>query len=156
MKQTIRAFSLGLLTAAIIIGVTYWIESPAANSSTSATSTEDSIEAIQKEGYFVYQENKNLEIEKLEGQLTNLQTQQDNQESDETQQQEVITTNVSIESGMTLQEIADVLVDNGIINDGEAFITYVEDNDLSTSIQIGEFTLSNQMKISDIAKLITN
>ncbi|UOQ86013.1 endolytic transglycosylase MltG [Gracilibacillus salinarum] len=155
MKQTIRAFSLGLLTAAILIGVIYWIESPSANSSSAAASTEENIKAVQQEGYFVYQENKEQKIERLEDELANIQTKQDSQVADETEEQ-VITANVTIESGMSLQEIADALVENKLINDSEAFITYLEDNNLTTSIQIGEFSLNNQMKMSDIAKLITN
>ncbi|MDX8045982.1 hypothetical protein SH601_08270 [Gracilibacillus sp. S3-1-1] len=154
MKVIIRAFSLGLLTASVIIGATYYLDKPEQETPTTSPSIDESIQTLQDNGYFVYDNDLEVKVDELEQEIESLQEVEDNREvTDENAAHEEVT--IAIEEGMTMPDITDFLVDHQLISDTEQFVTYLESNDLTRYIQIGEFTLNSSMTIEEIASAIT-
>ncbi|MGN8645484.1 hypothetical protein ACTNEO_07380 [Gracilibacillus sp. HCP3S3_G5_1] len=156
MKQIIRSFSLGLLTAAVIIGVTYFIDKPEPVQTTALPSLDESIQEVENNGYYVFDEDLEAKIEAVEQELASLQMVNDQLEAAaqaEEEATEEIT--ISIESGMTMPEIIDLLNENGLISDQDEFITYLEENEMSGYIQTGEFTLQSDMAVEELVTILT-
>ncbi|SFC39229.1 YceG-like family protein [Bacillus sp. OV322] len=63
---------------------------------------------------------------------------------------------LEIKSGMTTEDISNLLAANKIIKDKKQFEDYMEKNHLSGRIQIGTYVLTSFMQLSQIAKTITN
>ncbi|MFD0048342.1 hypothetical protein ACFVHQ_03205 [Actinomycetes bacterium NPDC127524] len=63
---------------------------------------------------------------------------------------------LEIKSGMTTEDISNLLAANKIIKDKKQFEDYMEKNHLSGRIQIGTYVLTSVMQLSQIAKTITN
>jgi YceG-like family len=62
---------------------------------------------------------------------------------------------LTIKPGMNPDSIATILEKQGIINEKNAFTEYIEKNNLSTKVQLGEYVLTKNMSIQQIAKTIT-
>ncbi|QST01937.1 endolytic transglycosylase MltG [Pontibacillus sp. ALD_SL1] len=62
---------------------------------------------------------------------------------------------MSIQEGMVPEDISQALAENNIIKDAEAFRQYLTENEFSRYIQIGEYTVVDQMSFLEIAKIIT-
>ncbi|MFD1363050.1 hypothetical protein [Lentibacillus salinarum] len=175
MKQTIRSFAFGLLTAGIIVlGAFYF----AGESQTGAEEipTEDMIEIVESEGYHVLTEseyiavsvesdnendsgdNKNEENEDASGsgETDENNDAADNEEDDTNDEDEPTTYTLTIESGVAPSEISQTLEENDIIDDADALTQYLEDEDYSELVQLGEFELSSDMDHHGIAETITN
>ncbi|WP_208585912.1 endolytic transglycosylase MltG [Gracilibacillus suaedae] len=164
MKQIIRAFSLGLLVAAVIIGVTYYVEKPEQAQSTSSPTIDDSIKLVEDDGYYVYEENLESKVSQLEQEIEELQQNTNNDpeeptdelgEQTEEAEEEGEETTITIESGMTMPEIVALLDENELIVDENAFISYLEENELTRYIQIGEFNLHRGMSVEELTNIIT-
>lgn len=155
MKQLIRGFSIGLFTATLIAGIVYLLED-----NTTATSSEK-IEFLQDSGYYIYEEDMSQKVNSLEEQLAlkeESETEPSAAEEESNGQsgaEEANYQTISIEPGMTLTDIVNILTEEQIISDEEAFIRYLEENELSRYIQVGEFTLHDQMDIEEAASILT-
>lgn len=62
---------------------------------------------------------------------------------------------LSIESGATPVTISRDLKEAGIIANERDFINYLEDHKLSSKIQVGQYTVTSGMTLSEIAEIIT-
>lgn len=155
MKQLIRGFSIGLFTAAILLGVIYFTDTEQMNSSTA-----DTVNALEEDGYFVYEQNMAEQVNNLEEKIIELENEEEAQfnndqveENAETEDLESVT--ITIEPGMSIQEIINLLTEEEILTDEEAFINYLQEQETSRYIQVGEFTLHKQMNPEEIAAIIT-
>ncbi|TFJ94112.1 endolytic transglycosylase MltG [Lentibacillus salicampi] len=181
MKQIIRSFAFGLLAAGIILLGVFYV---AGDSQTEADDipTEDLIEIVESEGYHVLTESEyisvSVESEGNTGENTDSdngdneeqqQTASDETETDEdsgnTNEQEnsseadedkATTYKLTVESGVAPSEISQTLEENDIIDDADAFTTYLEDEGYSELVQLGEFELSSDMDHNEIAETLTN
>ncbi|WP_018933857.1 endolytic transglycosylase MltG [Gracilibacillus lacisalsi] len=166
MKQIIRAFSLGLFVAAVIIGVTYYVEKPEQAQSTSTPTIEDSIKLVEDNGYYVYEDDLESKVTQLEQEIEEFQQDRNSEseeptddlddqteESDTEEEGEEIT--ITIESGMTMPEIVALLDENELISDQDAFLSYLEENELSRFIQTGEFNLHREMSVEELTNTLT-
>ncbi|QKY71637.1 hypothetical protein Len3610_07500 [Lentibacillus sp. CBA3610] len=63
---------------------------------------------------------------------------------------------MTVESGVAPSEISQTLEENDIIDDADAFTEYLEDEDYSQLVQLGEFELSSDMDHNEIAETLTN
>lgn len=61
---------------------------------------------------------------------------------------------VTVKEGMVSQDVAKLLKDKGVVKDENKFVKYMEDNNISQSMQIGTFELSNDMSFDDIGKAL--
>ncbi|WP_112181317.1 MULTISPECIES: endolytic transglycosylase MltG [Paraliobacillus] len=154
MKPFIRVFALGILTATILLSITYFLESNK-NTVSEELSTDEMITAIENQGYFVTDEDPTSITE--ENETIDNESEQEEVTENETEEETVTDTyTLTIESGMTIAEVSNYLVAANIIDSQEAFINYLTDNDYGTSIQIGEFELNSEMSNEEIANTITN
>ncbi|SFL82056.1 YceG-like family protein [Gracilibacillus orientalis] len=153
MKQIIRAFSLGLLVAAVIIGVIFYVEKPEQAQSTYTPTINESIKKIEDDGYYVYEEDLEAKVDQLEQEIED--SQQNTSELEQTDETVVEEATIMIESGMTFPEIVDLLDENELISDEDAFVTYMEENELSTFIQTGEFNLNSGMSVEELVNTLT-
>ncbi|MCD5323577.1 MULTISPECIES: endolytic transglycosylase MltG [Pontibacillus] len=162
MKYTLRAFALGLLTATALLAFAYSQQDPSQAKETAPTK-EEAASLLEEKGYTILTENEYT-------QLTEKASPEQNADSDEQQKQEdkeetskptgdeegsVKAYTLSIEEGMVPEDISQVLAQNGIIEDAEGFRAYLVDNEFSRYIQIGEYTVVNQMSFQEIARIIT-
>ncbi|SFA70920.1 hypothetical protein SAMN04488072_101157 [Lentibacillus halodurans] len=178
MKQTIRSFAIGLLTAGIILlGVFYFAGDSQSN--TEDIATEDMIEALKSDGYHVLTESEYISVSVQsddnntedadnsdnEDQGDDVSDEQDDgndsgqeqENSEEDADKDSPTTyTLTVESGVAPSEISQTLAENDIIDDADAFTQYLEDEDYSQLVQLGEFELTSDMDYNEIAETITN
>lgn len=162
MKHTLRAFALGLLTATSLLAFAY-SQQDVNEAKATEPSKEDAEALLAEKGYVVLTENK---WTKLTEQASSIEeTDTNTQENDETEQEatqddtsessKVNAYKLSIQEGMVPEDISQVLAENDIIEDAEAFRQYLTENEFSRYIQIGEYTVVDQMSFLEIAKIIT-
>ncbi|WP_010097004.1 hypothetical protein [Ornithinibacillus scapharcae] len=74
---------------------------------------------------------------------------------DSTKKEEVKSYTLTIKSGMPSSEISNALEANGIINNSDEFIAYLEDEGYAVRIQLGDFKLTSDMSHYEIAEALT-
>lgn len=195
MKQPIRYFSIGLLTASLLLLITYYFSKPKAEVPTISESEtiDEMILTLEDEGYRVITESEYISFavnnqsnqdqeddeqeEKEEKQEKDEEEEKkdknkdqdkdkkkkdkdkdkDNKEENEEEPEEEPTTfTLVIEEDMVPSTVSQILEDNNIIESATKFNEYLEDNDYSKYVQIGEFKLSSDMSMKEVAKALTN
>ncbi|KGP91966.1 aminodeoxychorismate lyase [Pontibacillus chungwhensis BH030062] len=160
MKHTLRAFALGLLTATSLLAFAYSQQGVNEAKATDPSKAEAKA-LLEEKGYVVVTENKWTKLnEASSGKETNSNTQKEQAEKEATKNTASEPSNVkayklSIQEGMVPEDISQALAENNIIEDAEAFRQYLTENEFSRYIQIGEYTVVNQMSFLEIAKIIT-
>ncbi|GGA68432.1 hypothetical protein [Ornithinibacillus halotolerans] len=99
-------------------------------------------------------ESKNEESSSDEDTEENNQEQKEEVE-DQEEKETTKTYTVSITSGMAPSTISKELESNGIIENADEFITYLEDEGYVVRIQLGEFTIASDMSFYEIAEALT-
>ena len=142
-----RGFAAGLLFAAIVIAIYYYIEE---NKQPDMTFDELK-QAGQEMGYELVSKEMPDEEEKLPEKTvaTDVST---NETSDVSQVQ---TFQLQITDGMGSDDIALILFEKGIIENTDQFETFLKDHDLTKKIQIGAFQLTAGMSFKEISDIIT-
>ncbi|WP_181350115.1 endolytic transglycosylase MltG [Thalassobacillus sp. CUG 92003] len=157
MKHTVRVFALGLLTAAAICAVAYWLEDKEANESKADITTEEMVSSLKKEGYHVLTEEEHQQLQSESE--TNASAEPDESETtpqEEQQSDSPRTFALSIESGMNSRDISETLAEANIIEEPDEFDSYLKENDYSRYIQTGQFDVSENMNFKQLADTITN
>ncbi|SFD54352.1 hypothetical protein SAMN05216238_102141 [Lentibacillus persicus] len=175
MKQTIRSFAIGLLTAGLVmLGIFYFGDYSQSDAQGNLT-TEEMIKTVESEGYHVLTESEYISasVQSEDSAETNEgeeNTQEDSSDEDENtdtdgeqeensgnaEETEQTSYTLTVESGVIPSEISQTLEDNDIIEDAGAFTSFMEDEGYSQLIQLGEFDLSSNMDHHEIAETITN
>lgn len=164
---SIRAFAAGIiLSTAAIAGYENWIE-PA---NFDSMSIEQAKSLLQQKGYYVTtnpKEDKQKETadkknpEPPERETKDITPELDPekkeapQASSEQKTDQAAAYTLTIQSGMTTGEIAKLLVREGILKEATSFEKYMEQNELSKNIQIGDYVLTDNMTVQQVAKTIT-
>jgi cobalamin biosynthesis protein CobT len=182
MKQPIRYFSIGLLTASIItlLVVLFFDKS---NSGANESSVEEMIAALKTEGYHVLSasdyisltvaanseeddEAKEDEVdntekadEAVEEEISSDETEEaDNTEETsaepEVEEPEVFHYTLTIEPNTLGPTIGKLLKDNNIITDAAEFSRYLEAEGYAEYIQLGEHKVSSDMTHNQLAETI--
>ncbi|GAB3795499.1 hypothetical protein [Virgibacillus kimchii] len=183
MKQTVRSFSIGLLTAGIVMLVGFYFFD-SGTGQTKELTVEEMVPLVEEEGYRIISEQDyislsvgNNEPAEEEGEEANEESNDEAEEADESaeeeentednnsngdsgeeeneEEEEITTYTLNIESGMTTSEFSSLLEENDIIEDAGEFNQYIEDEDYSLRVQIGEFELTSDMSMYEIAEEIT-
>lgn len=192
MKQTVRSFSVGLLTAGVIMLIGFYFFS-SESAQTKELTVDEMVPLVEEEGYRIISEEDYISLsvkndnisgneeeaeEETEESTDDSEDSEDNadeednnredndsdgeseeeeeEENEEEEEEEEITTyTLNIESGMTTSEFSSLLEDNDIIDDAAEFNRYIEDEDYSQRVQIGEFELTSDMSMYEVAEAIT-
>ncbi|WP_164668605.1 endolytic transglycosylase MltG [Virgibacillus doumboii] len=182
MKQPVRSFALGLLTAGIILFITFYFTNDSEEEKENM-SIKDMIASVESEGYHVLTDSEYMSVSMQSDKNENTNEEDnpgsqkeqeksaddnnqkkdkkseentDSQKKDPTSEKEdIITYTLTVESGMSSIKISNILMDNGIVDDAENFNRYLEDQGYSTKVQLGEYEVTSKMSHYDIATLIT-
>lgn len=158
-KQTVRAFSLGLLLAAIslwLYGIYF-----------SVKDVKTAEKVLKENGMIVVKSEEWEEVPALKEEINQLMTEQQElkkeNEALKNRLEELELLNeakiepiiIEIKPNMTLDEISKLLENGKIIDDANAFARYMIDEGLNRTIQVGEFELYQNMTYESIGKLIS-
>lgn len=180
MKQPIRLFALGLLTASLIALIFFLFVKDGAHN-TDNLANEDMIDALKDEGYHVLNDSDYIaltvdeaddkkeakEIKEAESTKTassEKQTKEDDEkeksddkdeEKDKKDKDKKKTYTIHIKTGMASSEISDKLEKKDIIKDASKFSKYLKEHDYDQEVQLGKFDVSSSMDKKEIAEAIT-
>lgn len=153
MKQTIRTFALGLLTATTVLGVTYFMEAPSPETSKPLT-IEEMMAEVERRGYEVL---SNQEFAALQSEPTPSDTSETTEkDQDNPETEKVYVYSLDIVQGTTSDDISRKLAEAGIIEQASDLEQYMSVNDYSRFIQVGQATINSDMSLNQIAKAITS
>lgn len=183
MKQPIRYFAIGLLTATLISLFTFlFFYDP--SSDATELSIDELITEIENEGYYVLTESEYISYAVQKDQLNendeneeeedgaedndndvDENNEEENDPSDEDndtednednaeETEEVITYTLVVEPNMLGPTVSELLAENNIIDDANAFNRYLEEEGYAPYIQIGEHELTSDMSFYEIAETI--
>lgn len=147
MKPWIRTYSLGLITAAIAMAIAFWNTEPSTTKVVKEQMNEEEmISQLEQQGYQV------VTNDEWQAAQSNQEPVDDSIES----QTSMNTFSIDIVPGTTTDEISQKLIQANIIEDAEAFESFMRENDYSRYIQIGQATLNTGMSHKEIAEAITS
>ncbi|HLR40115.1 MAG TPA: hypothetical protein VK091_00470 [Virgibacillus sp.] len=159
MKQPMRYFSIGLLTASVILLLSFYFF----DNSTTGTDdlpVEEMIEAIKADGYHVVSEKEYIALsvnDEDDNKANDKKEDKDKNEEDKKQEEESDkkTYTINIKSGMLPSEISEILAENDIIKDADKFDQYLEKEEYSPYIQLGKHKLNSEMSTKEVAEALT-
>ncbi|MYL47955.1 hypothetical protein GLV98_00595 [Halobacillus litoralis] len=148
MKQWIRSYALGLLTAVLVFSISYWNTGDTSSKVVKKEyETEELIQQLESEGY------QTLTMDEW----NTLKARDSKEVSTRTSPKDPVTTfSMDIVSGTTTNDISEKLIQANIIEDAAEFESFMKDNDYSRYIQIGQATLNSGMSLQEIAEAITS
>jgi|SRR5690625_3151923 len=181
MKQSIRFFSIGLLTASIVLLGFYFLFDNSKASSKDVP-LEEMIEEIESTGHRVVtekefiaytinnedevnkedsakekKESSDKKEEKKTDDTTDKKDKKEDKDKKDKEDDKKVKATITTDDGVVTQEIADKLVEENIIKDKERqeFLDYLDDNDYSPYIQIGKFKVDSDMSMKELAEIFT-
>lgn len=183
MKWPVRYFAIGLLTASLLLLISYHFLKP--EETQEVDTHEEMILALEDEGYRVITESEYIELTVAKNKMNDQEEQQEEKEDKENKEdkeekketnkesneknndekkdkkndkekQKKVTYTLKVKENMLPSTISEVLEENKIIDDALKFSKFLEDNDYSPYIQIGEFKLTSDMSMEEVAKTLTN
>ena len=181
MKQSIRFFSIGLLTASIVLLGFYFLFDNSKASSKDVP-LEEMIEEIESTGHRVVtekefiaytinnedevnkedsakekKESSDKKEEKKTDDTTDKKDKKEDKDKKDKKDDKKVKATITTDDGVVTQEIADKLVEENIIKDKERqeFLDYLDDNDYSPYIQIGKFKVDSDMSMKELAEIFT-
>lgn len=184
MKQPIRAFSIGLFTASAILLVIFLFFQGDNTAEDRTYPLDELTEKVEEKGYRVVseedyitlslvndeqktanakdndskvaaQEEKNKTEAKKEDKDNNADKPKEDKKEKDSNKEAPKTYTLKIEEHMMPSEASKLLEKNKIIKNASDLDKYLEDNNISTRIQIGEHKLTSDMTIAEVANVIT-
>ncbi len=181
MKQPIRSFAFGLLSAGILLLVMFYFTNDPKNK-TENMSTDDMIKSVEAKGYHVLTETEYISVsvnsdENKKSTDNSSQTKEDQKDSTSDESQEAkakkntneekndstteednstVTYTLTVESGMAPSTISGILAENNIIENQDNFTQYMEEEGYTTKVQLGDFELKSTMSHYELAEELTN
>ncbi|MBH0229879.1 hypothetical protein [Halobacillus yeomjeoni] len=163
MRHWIRAFSLGILTATLLIGFTYYyFEEPhiiqtEAEPSKEELSISDMKETLKEEGYHVLDEEAFSELQQESTKTPPSATEEksDQKEREENDPLEAKAYTIDIAYGTNAVQVSRALEKEGIIPDADKFITYLKENKYGQHILVGSVKVSSDMTQKELAEAIS-
>jgi hypothetical protein len=185
MKQSIRAFAVGLFAAGIIMLVITYFDGNKVES-ISEMPMDDVVSQLKDKGYRVVSESEYISLsmnkdankektdqtadskgetsenpdenataasEKEDTSATASKTEDTSKNEDNQEKAKSFT--LKIEAGMPSSSIAKELAANGIVDNADKFIDFLEKEGYAVRIQLGEFKVSSDMSYEQIAKALT-
>ena len=145
-RSSLRGFAVGLLTATILLGGLYYYLEDNEQKRTLETLKEES----EQYGYVLMKPEKE-KVSELPAQTTS-----DRQETTQKIEETFISYTLTVTEGMNSEDIVALLLQNGILNNAKDFQIYLEDHQLTRSIQIGTYEITSNMTHKQIAQTITD
>ncbi len=144
-RSSLRGFAAGLLTATILLGGSYYYLEDHQQKRTIETLKEES----ERYGYVLMKPEKE-KVSELP-----VHTTSNHQETTSEIEESFISYTLTVTKGMNSEDIIALLLQNGILNNAKDFQIYLEDHQLTRSIQIGTYEITSDMTHEQIAQTIT-
>lgn len=174
MKQPIRFFSIGLITASIVVFIVITLVDKPETTIQDNMNIDEMIESIKDEGYHVLSSSEYISLsakkeENEDDQNTNKETNnnKDNnadtekdkekpseKENEENEEDQATSYTLEIKQNMLGPEISELLAKNKIIGNADDFNRYLETEGYAPYIQLGTFKLKSDMNNNKIAEKI--
>lgn len=168
MKQLLRTYALGLLTATAIIGIYYFYVMDNDPNSVETDLTEaEMVSSLETAGYYIYEtdpvistiadreiEDDLAEDDQTEDQNSDAEITEENGQDDQVNDHNSFI--LTIEPGMTISQVADYLMIANLIESRGEFTSYLVDNNYGTNIQVGQFELNREMSLDEVVDTIAN
>ncbi|MDX8364228.1 hypothetical protein [Cytobacillus sp. IB215665] len=157
-KQSIRAFSSGLITATTVLGSIYFITP---SSEQSMNKPDDHVmsetEELKAEIKLLKDQVKEQSLIIQEYEFSESVNNEDNTITNEhePQSEPIRIYHLQVDTGMTSSEISSILEEAKIITSGKELQQYFMDQQLSRQIQVGKFEVNSNMTIENIVSLLT-
>lgn len=167
MKRTLQAFSLGLLvTGLIMVTTSLFTSDSSASQNVNDMEIDEMIDIMKEQGYRVVSESEYISLslsdsekeDKSDDEKAETDDPEDTKSKeteDDKQENKVITYKLHIKDGMPSSEIGNLLEENDVVDDGDEFNKFLEDEDYSTKVQPGKFKVDSDMSFKEIAKTFT-
>ncbi|PYZ94296.1 hypothetical protein CR194_01825 [Salipaludibacillus keqinensis] len=160
-KDSFRGAAAGLFLAGTVLAATYYMQPEVLSYDETAVLEEQSETTLSK-GEYEQLEQLEVENEALRKQLEGVED--SSQENDDSEEPETNTEEsdpvyfsiLSIEPGMTSQDISEKLVRLNIIHDSESLAQELAAQGVEDRIQLGEYTLNSDMSVEEIVTIITS
>ena len=153
-KGTLRAFSAGIIFATTIITVFYYgSHSNAGQAFTPA----DAKKMLKEQGYSVLKTSVVNNIEKKDVSKKKLQSKSTAQtvKNKEVKKEKVVSYILKVKYRMTVEEIAEILKKEKIIDNATEFKNYMRAQKLTHKVQVNEYIVTNDMSYEELGKLLT-
>jgi hypothetical protein len=154
MRDLLRGIALGVLLATGILTFVYYTNTQEVIVKEKDYTVEAAVSYLQKQDYEVVKKDPiKLNVsqpEELE------ETENLEKETEESVEEKEMEYQLVIERGMSSIAVAELLYENGIVDDASKFNDYLEENDFEGIIRVGTYQLNEQMSYKEIAIMITN
>ncbi|MGM7681571.1 hypothetical protein ACSVDA_05380 [Cytobacillus sp. Hm23] len=160
-KQSLRAFSSGLITATTVLGSIYFITPSSEQSILETRRTADHVvpesEELKAEIKLLKDQVKeqSLIIQEYESSENVISEDNNSTNQHEPQSEPIRIYHLQVDTGMTSSEISSILEEAKIISNGKELQQYFMDQKLTRQIQVGKFEVSSNMTIKNIVSLLT-
>lgn len=149
-KRSVRAFSVGILFAALLLLISgFGKETDLSVKKAKEVLTDEGFIVISKEDYDKLSTAQTKKVHE------NIEEQKVETEAQEKEEAKTIYYVLEIKSGMSTGEISTKLKQANVIDNEEKFEQFLIDNGYHTKVQVGTFELNSSMDYEGIAKIIT-
>lgn len=152
-KSTIRAFAAGIIfTSALVGGYSYVfpIEKKA------SLTLEEAKVMLEHNGYKIQSaETSKKEATSKQQVSETISDAKKRAVPIQAEKPSAVSYTLTVESGMTPEKIAEVLENEGIFENGVVFLQYLKENHLIKRIQIGQYTFTPNMELTEIVEMLT-
>ncbi|KMY50801.1 endolytic transglycosylase MltG [Peribacillus loiseleuriae] len=152
-KSTIRAFAAGIIFTSTLVGC--YLFAFSIEKKTTITLEEAKV-IVKQNGYIIQSAETSKKEIASESQgnesITDIKKPVTPKQAEKPSS---VSYTLIVKSGMTPEKIAEVLENEGIFENGVVFLQYLKENQLIKRIQIGQYTLTPDMELTEIVKMIT-
>jgi hypothetical protein len=166
-KNGLRGFAGGLIISSSILAVIYF-QDPVQSSQAEAEKigiTDQDIEAYLAENEFVAVDKEEYEtlinIKEEEAKAASAESTEENEqdapsaEEEEKAEDKPVAVTLNITEGMSTGEVCSFLEEANIIEDSDALLDHLLDNELEGLVRMGSYKVDSSMSIEEIAEEIT-
>lgn len=153
-KGTLRAFSAGIIFATTIVTMFYY--GSHLNEGQAFTQA-DAKKMLEDQGFSVLKTSVVNKIEKKDISKNNLQSKSTAQtiKNKEVKKEKVVSYILKVKYRMTVEEIAEILKNEKIIDNATEFKNYMRDQKLTHKVQVNEYIVTSDMSYEELGKLLT-
>lgn len=156
-KRGVRAFALGMLVAVSIIGTYYFYFTGQSQAKLDEAAAK---QMLAKKGYVVlpaseYQKIKKANASTKPGAKIAEKDKTLTRPKNNPKKNQLIAYSLKVTSGMSPEEISNLLVKHHIIENGDEFEQFLTTHHFATKIQVGTYHLTDKMDYQEITKLLT-
>jgi len=156
-NATLRAFAAGIIFSTALIAGFYYGNDLHHDCTITAT---DAKKRLEEQDYIVMKEtaatNKAEPTSEKEVKQETVKASNNVAKKQEQQKKDIKTYTLQVKYKMTVQEIAETLASEKIIDDAAGFQNYMNKNALTRRVQVDEFVVTSDMSYEELGHLLTH